>query len=113
MIAQSEYGSSGGGGGGGSGGNNYSNYGSIAAYQSGSAANNSTLGGTMNNVTTNNSIASNLNPYGAGSVIGSSNGYSNMLSSISSGGITSATACYPISSTHHLQASDKGYAKDR
>lgn len=105
MIAQTDYGSTGS-----VNNNNYSNsinYSSISQYHSGSATTNSSLGGSLNNVTTNSS----MNPY-AGGVIGSSNGYSNVLS-ISSGGITSVASCYPISSTHHLQSPDKSYGKDR
>lgn len=120
MIAQTEFGSggngnvSGNGSGSSSGNANYnSNYGSIASYQSSGNMNNTTLGGSINTVTSNTNssiVTGNLNPY-AGSVIGSSNGYSNMLSL--SSGITSVTSCYPISSTHHLQGPDKVYTKDR
>lgn len=95
MIAQSEYTSNN--------NNNYSGYGSISGYQSGNASN--TLGGAIG-------IASSMNPYGS-PVIGSSNGYSNVLS-ISSGGITSVASCYPLPSTaQHLQQTDKNCSKDR
>lgn len=86
---------------------NYGSYGSIAAYQS---VGNSTLGGPIAAGTTNSSIAASVNPY-ASSVIGSSNGYSNVLS-ISSGGIPSVSSCYPIPSTQHL-TTDKNCTKDR
>lgn len=96
MITQSDYT-----------GSNYGSYGSIAAYQSG----NSALGGPIAGGTTNSSIANSVNPYGS-SVIGSSNGYSNVLS-ISSGGIPSVSSCYhPIPSSQHLQT-DKNCTKDR
>lgn len=96
MITQSDYT-----------GSNYGSYGSIAAYQSG----NSALGGPIAGGTTNSSIANSVNPYGS-SVIGSSNGYSNVLS-ISSGGIPSVSSCYhPIPSSQHLPT-DKNCTKDR
>lgn len=87
-------------------GSNYGSYGSIAAYQS---VGNSTLGGPITVGTTNSSIAASVNPY-ASSVIGSSNGYSNVLS-ISSGGIP-VSSCYPIPSSQHLTA-DKNCTKER
>lgn len=95
MITQSDYTT----------GSNYGSYGSIAAYQS---AGNSALGGPIGGGTANSSLAAGVNPY-ASSVIGSSNGYSNVLS-ISSGGIPSA--CYPIPSSQHLPT-DKNCTKDR
>lgn len=97
MITQSDYTT----------GSNYGSYGSIAAYQ---CAGNSALGGPIAGGTTNGSIASSVNPY-ASSVIGSSNGYSNVLS-ISSGGIPSVSSCYPIPSSQHFQT-DKNCTKDR
>lgn len=97
MITQSDYAT----------GGNYSGYGSIAAYQN---AGNSTLGGPIVSGTTNSSISTTMNPY-ASSVIGSSNGYSNVLS-ISSGGIPSVSSCYPMPSSQHLSI-DKNCTKDR
>lgn len=99
MITQSDYTT----------GSNYGSYGSIAAYQS-AGNSTATLGGPIAGGTTNSSIAGTVNPY-ASSVIGSSNGYSNVLS-ISSGGIPTVSSCYPIPSSQHLSA-DKNCTKDR
>lgn len=97
MITQSDY----------TVGSNYGSFGSIAAYQ---CAGNSALGGPIAAATTNTSLAGSVNPYGS-AVIGSSNGYSNVLS-ISSGGIPSVTSCYPIPTSQHLPT-DKNCTKDR
>lgn len=94
MIGQSEYTTP----------NNYSAYGAISAYQGGSNTN--ALGSTIG-ITT---LANTINPY-ASSVIGSSNGYSKVLS-IAGGGMASIPSCYSLSSAQHLQT-DKNGAKDR
>lgn len=94
MIGQSEYSTA----------NNYGGYGSTSAYQIGSNTN------ALSNAIGITTLSNTINPY-ASSVIGSSNGYSKVLS-LAGGGMGSVPSCYSLSSAQHLQP-DKNGSKDR
>lgn len=95
MIGQSEYSTA----------NNYGGYGpATSAYQIGSNTN------ALSNGIGITTLPNTINPY-ASSVIGSSNGYSKVLS-LAGGSMASVSSCYPLSSAQHLQ-SDKNGPKDR
>lgn len=102
VFAQSEYATN----------NSYSTYGpiaaAVAAYQSGNANSTTALSAPISIGSTNHSAVGNLNSH-TNSIIGSSNGYSNVSSS---GCITSIPSCYAMSSSQHLQA-DKNCLKDK